>query len=107
MHPHPQRLILDFASKVVRLVILEEWGPIIENHCKALGLAVTGKDVLPLEGEYSQNLIAAKLGEKVPAFKSLGATLPNRPPVMCAGCPHRGLFYILSKNKCTVLGDIG
>lgn len=107
IHPLPQKLILDFASKVDRLVIVEELDPIIENHCKALGLAVTGKDVLPLEGEYSQNLIAAKLGEKVPAFKSLGATLPNRPPVMCAGCPHRGLFYILSKNKCTVLGDIG
>ncbi len=107
IHPLPQKLILDFASKVDRLVIVEELDPIIENHCKALGLAVTGKDVLPLEGEYSQNLIAAKLGEKVPAFKSLGETLPNRPPVMCAGCPHRGLFYILSKNKCTVLGDIG
>ena len=60
-----------------------------------------------MEGEYTQNLIAEKLGVSVPSYKTLSETLPNRPPVMCAGCPHRGLFYILSKNKCTVLGDIG
>lgn len=107
INPLPEKLILDFASKVDKLVIVEELDPIIEDHCKKLGLTVTGKDVLPMEGEYSQNLIAGKLGAAVPAFKSLGETLPNRPPVMCAGCPHRGLFYILSKNKCTVLGDIG
>lgn len=107
IHPLPEKLILDFASKVEKLVIVEELDPVIETHCKALGLTVTGKDALPLEGEYSQNLIAEKLGVSVPKYKSLGETLPNRPPVMCAGCPHRGLFYILSKNKCTVLGDIG
>ena len=107
IHPLPEKLILDFASKVEKLVIVEELDPVIETYCKALGLTVTGKDALPLEGEYSQNLIAEKLGVSVPKYKSLDETLPNRPPVMCAGCPHRGLFYILSKNKCTVLGDIG
>lgn len=107
VNPLPERLILDFASKVDKLAIVEELDPIIENHCKALGLTVTGKDVLPLEGEYSQNLIADKLGEEVPEYQSFKEILPNRPPVMCAGCPHRGLFYILSKQKCTVLGDIG
>lgn len=107
VNPLPERLILDFASKVDKLAIVEELDPIIENHCKALGLTVTGKDVLPLEGEYSQNLIAGKLGEEVPEYQSFKEILPNRPPVMCAGCPHRGLFYILSKQKCTVLGDIG
>lgn len=107
VNPLPQKLILDFAAGVEKLVIVEELDPVIENHCKALGLAVTGKDVFPMEGEYSQNLIAEKLGVSVPSQKSLEETLPNRPPVMCAGCPHRGLFYILSKNKCTVLGDIG
>ena len=107
VNPLPEKLILDFASKVEKLVIVEELDPIIENHCKQLGLTVTGKDVLPLEGEFSQNLIAEKLGVPVPAHKSLGEALPGRPPVMCAGCPHRGLFYSLSKNKCTVLGDIG
>lgn len=107
VNPLPEKLILDFAAKVEKLAIVEELDPIIENHCKQLGLEVTGKDVLPLEGEFSQNLIATKLGVEIPAFKSLGEALPGRPPVMCAGCPHRGLFYTLSKNKCTVLGDIG
>ena len=106
-NPLPDKLILDFAAQVDKLVIIEELDPVIENHCKALGLEVTGKDVLPMEGEYSQNLIAEKLGVKVPQTVSLGEALPGRPPMMCAGCPHRGLFYTLSKNKCTVLGDIG
>ena len=77
------------------------------NHCKALGLAVSGKDVLPMEGEFSQNLIAGKLGGTVHSGRTIDDPIPPRPPVMCAGCPHRGLFYTLSKNKCTVLGDIG
>ena len=107
INPLPVKKILDFAAKVEKLVIVEELDPIIENHCKQLGLTVTGKDILPIEGEYSQNLIAEKLGVDVPAYKHLEVTLPGRPPVMCAGCPHRGLFYALSQNKCTVLGDIG
>lgn len=107
INPLPEKLILNFAARVDKLVIVEELDPIIENHCRALGLSVTGKDALPMEGEYTQNLIAEKLGVSVPSYKTLSETLPNRPPVMCAGCPHRGLFYILSKNKCTVLGDIG
>ena len=107
VNPLPDKLILDFAAKVDKLVIIEELDPIIENHCKVLGLTVTGKDVLPMEGEFSQNLIAEKLGVEIGERKTLGEALPGRPPVMCAGCPHRGLFYTLSKNKCTVLGDIG
>ena len=107
VNPLPDKLILDFAAKVDKLVIIEELDPIIENHCKVLGLTVTGKDILPMEGEFSQNLIAQKLGVEISQVKSLGEPLPGRPPVMCAGCPHRGLFYTLSKNKCTVLGDIG
>lgn len=107
IHPLPKKLILDFAARVEKLVIIEELDPIIENHCRQLGLSVTGKDILPIEGEYSQNLIAEKLGVKVPAGKELKENLPQRPPVMCAGCPHRGLFYTLAKNNCTVLGDIG
>lgn len=107
IYPLPEKLILDFAAKVDKLAIVEELDPVIEDHCKKLGLTVTGKEAFPLEGEYSQNLVAEKLGKELPAYKSLGENLPGRPPVMCAGCPHRGLFYILSKNKCTVLGDIG
>ncbi len=106
-YPLPEKKILDFAAAVDKLVIIEELDPIIENHCKALGLEVSGKDILPLEGEFSQNLIAQKLGLELSPVKSLEEAMPGRPPVMCAGCPHRGLFYTLSKLKCTVLGDIG
>ena len=107
VNPLPVKLILDFASKVDKLVVVEELDSIIEDHCRKLGLKVWGKNVLPLEGEFSQNLVAAKLGGTVHTGKALEDAIPPRPPVMCAGCPHRGLFYTLNKNKCTVLGDIG
>ena len=107
INPLPEKLILDFAAKVDKLVIVEELDPIIENHCRQLGLEVSGKDLFPLEGEISQNMVAQKLGVPLNETKKLDEALPARPPVMCAGCPHRGLLYPLSKNKCTVLGDIG
>ena len=106
-NPLPVKLIRDFAAKVDKLVVVEELDPIIEEHCRTLGLEVSGKDVLPMEGEFSQNLVAARLGGTVHSGKALDDAIPPRPPVMCAGCPHRGLFYTLNKNKCTVLGDIG
>ena len=107
VNPLPVKLILDFVSKVDKLVVVEELDSIIEDHCRKLGLKVWGKNVLPLEGEFSQNLVASKLGGTVHTGKTLEDAIPPRPPVMCAGCPHRGLFYTLNKNKCTVLGDIG
>ena len=107
VNPLPVQKILDFAKDVEQLVVIEELDPIIENHCKQLGLKVTGKDVLPMEGEFSQGLIAAKFNQAVPECKHLDEPLPVRPPAMCPGCPHRGLFFVLSKNKITTLGDIG
>ncbi len=107
VNPLPKKLILDFAEKVEKLVVVEELDPIIENHCRSLGLTLSGKDVLPIVDEYSQNLLAEKLGGTVHKGTALQTEIPPRPPVMCAGCPHRGLFYILKKNHCTVLGDIG
>ena len=107
INPLPVKLILDFAAKVDQLVVIEELDPIIETHCKQLGLTVTGKDVLPITGEFSQNLIAEKLGQEAKPSCHLDEQLPMRPPAMCSGCPHRGLFYTLKKNNCTVLGDIG
>lgn len=107
IHPLPVQRILDFAAKVDRLVVVEELDDVIEQHCKALGLSVSGKDLFPVIDEFSQNLVAEKLGQPVPESKPLDEALPVRPPVMCAGCPHRGMFYTLSKNKCVVLGDIG
>ena len=105
--PLPEKLIRDFAASVTLLTVVEELDPIIENYCRSLGLALVGKDVFPLEGEFSQNLVAEKLGFPVHTGKVIDDPIPPRPPVMCAGCPHRGLFYILNKNKITVLGDIG
>ena len=106
-NPLPERLIRDFAAKVEKLVVVEELDPIIENHVRSLGLEVSGKDILPICGEFSQNLVAEALGADVPVSVSIDDPVPARPPVMCAGCPHRGLFYTLKKNRCTVLGDIG
>ncbi|MBQ7265179.1 MAG: indolepyruvate ferredoxin oxidoreductase subunit alpha [Firmicutes bacterium] len=107
VHPLPDKLIKDFAASVEKVIVIEELDPIIEQHCKVLGLNVEGKSIFPLLGEFSQSLVAEKLGydkkEACPAIEGL----PVRPPVMCAGCPHRGLFYTLSKNKITCLGDIG
>ena len=107
VHPLPEKLIRKFASNVKSLAVIEELDPVIENYCKQLGLAVIGKDILPLEDEYSQNLVASAFGRPVPQGKKLAEAVPPRPPVMCAGCPHRGIFYLLSKHKLTVFGDIG
>ncbi len=107
INPLPEKLIKDFAAKVDRVVVLEELDPIIENHCKQLGIRVSGKDTFPICGEFSQNLVRECLGMEVPAHMSIDENLPARPPVMCAGCPHRGIFYILKKKKCMVYGDIG
>lgn len=107
INPLPEKLIKDFAAKVDRVVVLEELDPIIENHCKQLGIKVSGKDTFPICGEFSQNLVRECLGMEVPAHMSIDENLPARPPVMCAGCPHRGIFYTLKKKKCMVYGDIG
>jgi indolepyruvate ferredoxin oxidoreductase alpha subunit len=107
INPLPEKLIMEFASKVKKLVVVEELDSIVEDHCKRLGLAVTGKEVFPLIDEFSQNLVAEKLGAPINTGKSLDVPIPARPPVMCAGCPHRGLFYTLNKKKATALGDIG
>ncbi len=106
-YPLPAKKIRDFASKVERLVVIEELDPIIENYCKSLGLQLEGKSLFTAVGEYSQNMLREKLGLGAKEGCSPIEGLPVRPPVMCAGCPHRGLFYTLSKNKCTVMGDIG
>ena len=105
--PLPKQKILDFAASVDKVAVVEELDPFLEDYCREIGLEVLGKDVLPMEGEFSQNLVAARLGGAVHSGRALEETIPPRPPVMCAGCPHRGLFYTLNKNKCTVLGDIG
>ncbi len=106
-HPLPTKLIRDFAAKVKKLYVIEELDPIIETHVKSLGLEVTGKDMFSLLGEFSQQTIANAFGKETSTSVSADSAIPSRPPMMCAGCPHRGIFYTLAKNKITVHGDIG
>ena len=105
--PLPEKKIRDFAASVTTLTVVEELDGFIETYVRELGLACIGKDMFPQLGEFSQNLVAEKIGFPVHSGKALDENIPPRPPAMCAGCPHRGMFYVLSKNKCTVLGDIG
>ena len=105
--PMPEQKIREFAAAVERLVVVEELDGFIETHCRSLGLAVSGKDLFSNIGELSQNLVKEKLGGNVQAGAALDEVIPARPPVMCAGCPHRSIFYVLKKMNLTVLGDIG
>ena len=107
VYPLSEKLIKDFAKTVEEIYIIEELDPFIEEYVKSLGISVKGKEVFSLLGEYSQTLIKKViLGEKVENL-STDKVLPKRPPVMCAGCPHRGTFYTLKKLGVTVSGDIG
>ena len=108
VNPLPVKLLSDFAAKVDRLIVVEELDGVIEAHMRAHGIRVDGgKDLFGYLGELSQNKIRKALGAALPPFKVYDETVPGRPPVMCPGCPHRGLFTVLSKLKLTVLGDIG
>lgn len=104
-YPLPYKLIEKFAKSVKRCIVAEELAPHIETLVKAHGIKVEGKNLFPLNGEFSASLIRERvLGEKI-GHKA--AEVPARPPVLCSGCPHRGVFYVLSKLKLNVLGDIG
>ena len=108
VNPLPVQKIRDFADKVKKLVVVEELDGVIENHLRANGIRVdAGKDITGLLGELSQNKLRRAMGVALPEFDSYDEAVPGRPPVMCPGCPHRGLFTVLSKLKLTVLGDIG
>ena len=106
-NPLPVEMIKDFASNVKKLYVIEELDPIIENHVKSLGIEVVGKELFSILGEFSQKTIATAFGKENNFSVSADSVIPNRPPMMCAGCPHRGMYYVLAKNKITVLGDIG
>ena len=108
VYPLPEKKIIDFAKKYDKVYVIEELDPVIEQHCKALGVKVIGKEVFTLLGEYTPNMIKkAILGEEAPAVARANEPIPVRPPVMCAGCPHRGTFYVLKKLGLVVSGDIG
>ncbi len=105
--PLPEKLIRDFASKVDKLYVLEELDPYIENHIKAMGIEVHGKDTFSMFGEFSNVSVREAISGKKDEPTYPDYNPPMRPPVMCPGCPHRGIFYVLSKLKLTVSGDIG
>ncbi|MBQ5988441.1 MAG: indolepyruvate ferredoxin oxidoreductase subunit alpha [Oscillospiraceae bacterium] len=107
VNPLPVKLIKDFAAKFDEIIVIEELDDVIETHCRKIGVNTRGKDIFGYIGEISQTIIAEKLLGKKNESVSLDENIPVRPPVMCAGCPHRGVFYALSKNKITVSGDIG
>ncbi|MFQ9147609.1 MAG: indolepyruvate ferredoxin oxidoreductase subunit alpha [Eubacteriales bacterium] len=107
VNPLPEKLLKDFTAKYETVYVIEELDPVIESHCKALGLNVHGKDILPLCGEFSQELLSKLLLGKEPECYSLDENIPVRPPVLCPGCPHRGVFYLFNKLKLYVSGDIG
>ena len=106
-NPLPDKLFLDFAAKCKTVIIIEELDGILEQHAKALGIDCKGKEIFGNIGELNQVIIAEKLCGKAPEVTPYPEQLPVRPPVMCAGCPHRGVFYTLAKHKITVSGDIG
>lgn len=106
-NPLPDKLILDFAASVKTLYVIEELDPVIETHCRNLGLKPIGKELFSILGEFSQETIANAFGFTPKSCVKADTAAPARPPMMCAGCPHRGIYYTLAKNKITVLGDIG
>ena len=107
VYPLPVKLIEDFAAQCGTVYVLEELDDYIETHCRKHGISVIGKEAFTLQGEYSQTLIEKViLGTEKPILTA-DVHVPGRPPVLCAGCPHRGLFYALKKLNVTVSGDIG
>lgn len=110
VNPLPENMIKKFADGLDKIIVVEELDPIVETFVRGLALPceIHGKDMFPICGEFSQNIVAAAFGKKVHQGKKLdGVQIPVRPPIMCAGCPHRGMFYALNKLKVTVFGDIG
>ena len=107
INPLPVKLIQDFAKTVSKVIVVEELDGIIEAHCAAIGVKTIGKELFGNIDELMPNIVAQKLGIPFETGEKLSDNIPGRPPVMCAGCPHRGLYYILKKNNLTVLGDIG
>ncbi|MBM7581519.1 indolepyruvate ferredoxin oxidoreductase alpha subunit [Caldicoprobacter guelmensis] len=106
VNPLPRRLIESFASKVQKLYIIEELDPVLEEQIKSWGIPVTGKEIFPVQGELSANIILERIAGKVLNVRPV-QDLPPRPPVMCPGCPHRGIYYVMKKLRLHATGDIG
>ena len=107
VNPLPVKLIKDFAAKVKTLYVVEELDDVIETHCRKNSIDVKGKELFTLQGEYFQSKVRQVVLGENDEWQTLDAEIPVRPPVLCAGCPHRGVFYILKKLGVMVSGDIG
>ena len=106
VNPLPRKLIEEFASKVDTLYVVEELDPVIETQVKSWGIKAIGKEIFTVQGEYSANMLReAILKEELDISKP--AQAPERPPILCPGCPHRGVYYVLNKLKIHAAGDIG
>ncbi len=107
VNPLPLNMIKDFSQNVDKLYVIEEMDDIIETFCRKNNIEVIGKDIFSLCGEFSQATIAKAICDNSNEFDVLEDAIPPRPPVLCAGCPHRGMFYALKKFGLYVSGDIG
>ncbi len=107
VNPLPVELIKKFAAEVDEVIVIEELDDIIETHCIKIGVKVKGKELFSLLGEFSQATVKAALTDEKADFTAFGEEIPPRPPVLCAGCPHRGLYYALKGMGLYVSGDIG
>ncbi|MBQ9785354.1 MAG: indolepyruvate ferredoxin oxidoreductase subunit alpha [Clostridia bacterium] len=106
--PLSEQLLKSFAAKCKTVYVIEELDPFVEDACLSMGIEVKGKSLFTMLGEYTPAMIKkAVLGEESAPALAPAESLPARPPVMCAGCPHRGTFYVLKKLGLTVSGDIG
>lgn len=106
VNPLPRKLIEDFASKVEKLYIIEELDPVIEEQVKSWGIPAVGKEILTVQGEYSANMLRQAILKEEPNLKA-PAEAPQRPPILCPGCPHRSVYHVLNKLKMHAAGDIG
>lgn len=106
VHPLPRKLIEEFAAKVDRLIVFEELEPVFEEQIKSWGIACEGKNLFTRQGEYSANMLREVILQEKSERKE-AAKVPNRPPILCPGCPHRSTFWILNKLKLHAAGDIG
>lgn len=106
VNPLPRKLIEDFASKVDILYIVEELDPVIEEQVKSWGIECTGKEIFTVQGEYSANMLREAILKQDLGLKE-PAKAPGRPPILCPGCPHRSVFYVLNRLKMHAAGDIG
>jgi len=108
VYPLPVKLIHEFASRVKKIYVIEELDPYLEEQIKAMGIEVTGKDIFPYTNEFDPGIVKKAITSDMSGTVSpYQESLAHRPPNLCPGCPHRGLFYALKKSKAYVHGDIG